>query len=85
MGESLEINLYAVITIETSLPPVPFCQAGLGPECSDEENPLCVEALSPQCIQSVISYSTELVDAVCYKSEGRLFDSWWGHWIFQLT
>jgi hypothetical protein len=25
------------------------------------------------------------VEALCYKPEGRGFDSWWGHWIFQLT
>jgi hypothetical protein len=26
-----------------------------------------------------------LVETLCYKPEGRVFDSWWGHWIFQLT
>jgi hypothetical protein len=26
-----------------------------------------------------------LVEALCYKKEGRGFDSWLGHWIFQLT
>jgi hypothetical protein len=26
-----------------------------------------------------------LVEALCYKPEGRGFDSRWGHWIFQLT
>jgi hypothetical protein len=27
---------------------------------------------------------TELVEALCYKPEGRRFDSRWGHWIFNL-
>jgi hypothetical protein len=27
----------------------------------------------------------ELVEALCYKSEGRGFDCRWGHWIFQFT
>jgi hypothetical protein len=26
-----------------------------------------------------------LVEALYYKPEGRVLDSWWGHWIFQLT
>jgi hypothetical protein len=26
-----------------------------------------------------------LVEALCYKPEGRGFDSRWGHWAFQLT
>jgi hypothetical protein len=26
----------------------------------------------------------KLAEALCYKSEGRGFDSRWGHWIFQL-
>jgi hypothetical protein len=29
--------------------------------------------------------ATQLVEALCYKPEGRGFDSRWGHWIFQLT
>jgi hypothetical protein len=42
--------------------------------------------------QSVVCYIVNFVvcrgnrgGALCYKSEGRWFDSRWGHWIFQLT
>jgi hypothetical protein len=27
----------------------------------------------------------QVVEALCYKLEGRGFDSWWIHWIFQFT
>jgi hypothetical protein len=27
---------------------------------------------------------TEVVEALCYKLEGREFKFWWGHWIFSI-
>jgi hypothetical protein len=38
-------------------------------------------ALHPE-LKDTIAY---LVEALCYKPEGRGFDSGWGHWIFQLS
>jgi hypothetical protein len=32
-----------------------------------------------------LSHYTTLVEAPHHKPEGRGFESWWGHWIFQLT
>jgi hypothetical protein len=36
-------------------------------------------------LEKLWSKQTVNVEALCYKPEGRGYDSRWGHWIFQLT
>jgi hypothetical protein len=41
---------------------------------------LCLESQDLRARGSVVGWGT-----LCYKPEGLVFDSLWGHWIFQLT
>jgi len=38
-----------------------------------------------RCLQTELRAGAQLVEALCYKPEGRGFDSRWCHWNFSLT
>ena len=56
-------------------------------------HPLCSEPTPPRSVIFLFIHMTtfggyavtQLVKALCYKPEGRGFDSWWCHWNFSLT